>query len=92
MFDYCSGVSGRHKRLLEYFGETYTRDNCAACDICLGEVDVLEDASTTAQKILSCVIRLQERFGGDVQAEFLYCVRSEFQGSAFGRLQLLDAL
>ncbi|MEO0588328.1 MAG: RQC domain-containing protein, partial [Planctomycetota bacterium] len=37
--------------------------NCGACDVCLGEVEGVEDATVTAQKILSAVARVDQRFG-----------------------------
>lgn len=61
----CSAVHCRHKTLSEYFGQKYTRPNCEACDVCLDEVEGLADATVTAQKILSCVARSGERFGGE---------------------------
>ena len=61
----CSAVHCRHKKLSEYFGQTYTKPNCEACDVCLNEVEGLTDATVTAQKILSCVARAGERFGGE---------------------------
>lgn len=60
---YCSGTMCRHRALVEYFGQTYPRPSCDACDICLGETADVEDALTIAQKILSCVYRLRESFG-----------------------------
>lgn len=62
---FSSGAQCRHRMLAEYFGQPYARPNCSACDVCLGEVDDLEDATITAQKILSCVARAEERFGVD---------------------------
>ncbi|MFQ5423700.1 MAG: DNA helicase RecQ [Phycisphaerae bacterium] len=53
----------RHHALLEYFGQAYEKDNCGSCDICLKETDGTVDGTETAQKILSCVYRVQERFG-----------------------------
>jgi ATP-dependent DNA helicase RecQ len=61
----CSGVHCRHKKLSEYFGQAYTKPNCEACDVCLNEVEGLADASVTAQKILSCIARTGENFGGE---------------------------
>jgi ATP-dependent DNA helicase RecQ len=61
----CSAVHCRHKKLSEYFGQTYPKLNCEACDVCLDEVEGLADATVTAQKILSCVARAGERFGGE---------------------------
>ncbi len=60
---YCQPVACRHRQLVEYFGQAYERENCGACDVCLGENGDLEDATVVAQKILSCVARVQERFG-----------------------------
>jgi ATP-dependent DNA helicase RecQ len=61
----CSGLHCRHKKLSEYFGQKYSQPNCEACDVCLNEVEGLADATVTAQKILSCVARAGERFGGE---------------------------
>jgi ATP-dependent DNA helicase RecQ len=60
---YCSGVVCRHRALVEYFGQPYPRENCAACDICLGETEDVPDALVMAQKILSCVVRVGQSFG-----------------------------
>ena len=59
----CNSGVCRHKTLSEHFGQAYEQPNCGACDVCLGEVEGLEDATVTAQKILSCVARTGERFG-----------------------------
>ena len=61
----CTGVNCRHRGLSEYFGQQYFKTNCEACDVCLNEVKGLADATVTAQKILSCVARAGERFGGE---------------------------
>ena len=68
MYGFCTGASCRHEAILNYFGQPFEKDNCAACDICLGEVDSIDDALVIAQKILSCVIRLQQRFGAGYTA------------------------
>jgi ATP-dependent DNA helicase RecQ len=59
----CSNVLCRHRALSEHFGQAYQPDDCGACDVCLGEVNLLDDSTLTAQKILSCVARTGERFG-----------------------------
>jgi ATP-dependent DNA helicase RecQ len=71
MQDYCQSALCRHRALVEYFGQELGGDNCGACDVCLGELDVIEDSLVTAQKIISCVVRLEERFGGDYTAKVL---------------------
>jgi ATP-dependent DNA helicase RecQ len=60
---YCSGTACRHRALVEYFGQPYTIESCGACDICLGETEDVADALTIAQKILSCVYRLNQSWG-----------------------------
>ncbi len=59
----CSGFACRHKGISEYFGQPYPRPSCEACDICLGEAGDFEDATVSAQKVLSCVARCGERYG-----------------------------
>jgi ATP-dependent DNA helicase RecQ len=60
---YAGSVGCRHRRLVAYFGETYARDECGACDYCLNELESVDDAVTLARKILSAVARLRGRFG-----------------------------
>ncbi|MAG59148.1 MAG: DNA helicase RecQ [Planctomycetes bacterium] len=59
----ASGASCRHRSLVTHFGEAWTKEQCGACDVCLGEVPELEDATVIAQKILSCVHRVRQKFG-----------------------------
>lgn len=60
---YAASVGCRHKRLVGYFGESFTKDDCGACDYCLGELEMVTDAVTVARKVLSCVARVGQRFG-----------------------------
>jgi ATP-dependent DNA helicase RecQ len=60
---YAASVGCRHKRLVSYFGETFTKADCGACDYCLGELESVTDPVTVARKILSCVARVGQRFG-----------------------------
>ncbi len=71
MYAFCTGAGCRHGAILQYFGQAAEKDNCAACDICLGEVDSIDDALIIAQKILSCVVRLQQQFGSGYTAMVL---------------------
>ena len=71
MYSYCTGITCRHKAILNYFGQGLEGDNCGACDVCLGELETMEDALEPAQKIISCVLRLSERFGADYTASVL---------------------
>jgi ATP-dependent DNA helicase RecQ len=60
---YASSVGCRHRHLVSYFGDTYDREDCGACDYCLGELESVTDAVETARKVLSCVARVGQRFG-----------------------------
>jgi len=60
---YAASVGCRHKRLVGYFGETFGKTDCGACDYCLGELEPVADAVTLSRKILSAVARVGQRFG-----------------------------
>ncbi len=71
MYGFCCDAACRHRALVEYFDQEYEKNDCGACDFCLGEVHCLEDALETAQKILSCVARLDQRYGASYTANVL---------------------
>ncbi len=60
---YAQAARCRHAALSEYFGQAYPPKACEACDVCLGEAEGLADSTVVAQKILSCVARVEQRFG-----------------------------
>jgi ATP-dependent DNA helicase RecQ len=60
---YATSVGCRHRRLVGYFGETYDRADCGACDYCLDELEAIEEPVVLARKVLSCVARVGQRFG-----------------------------
>ncbi|MBV8055342.1 MAG: DNA helicase RecQ [Deltaproteobacteria bacterium] len=60
---FATVVRCRHAALSVYFGENYQSLSCGACDLCLGEVEGVADATVLAQKVLSCVARVEQRFG-----------------------------
>lgn len=62
---YCKSATCRHKALVQYFGQSFDKPNCAACDQCLGDTELVPDALVLAQKILSCVARVGERYGAN---------------------------
>lgn len=61
LLGFCEVTSCRRQVLLRYFGET-TTVSCGNCDVCLHPVETW-DATTEAQKALSCVYRTGQRFG-----------------------------
>jgi ATP-dependent DNA helicase RecQ len=60
---YAGGTRCRHRSLVEYFGQAFRSESCDACDWCLHELERVADPLTLAQKILSAVARLHQRFG-----------------------------
>jgi len=60
---YASSVGCRHRHLIGYFGESYQKTDCGACDYCLDELEAVADPVVLARKILSCVARVGQRFG-----------------------------
>lgn len=61
MIGLAESLTCRRRVLLGYFGEELATD-CGNCDICLNPPETF-DASVAAQKVLSCVYRVGERFG-----------------------------
>ncbi|MEO6567697.1 MAG: DNA helicase RecQ [Opitutus sp.] len=61
---YAESAGCRRAELLQYFGERFPIDNCAACDNC-SEPRETYDGTIVAQKFLSCVYRIAQnsRFG-----------------------------
>jgi ATP-dependent DNA helicase RecQ len=74
---YAQAARCRHAALSEYFGQSYPAADCTACDVCLGETENLPDATVTAQKIISCVARVGERFGVRHVCEVLRGARTD---------------
>ncbi|MGH7781885.1 MAG: DNA helicase RecQ [Candidatus Binataceae bacterium] len=74
---YATVVGCRHAALSAYFGEQYSNPNCGACDQCLGEVEGVADATVLAQKVLSCVARVEQRFGVEQVVDVLIGADSE---------------
>ncbi|MCP5560506.1 MAG: DNA helicase RecQ [Verrucomicrobiaceae bacterium] len=62
MADFAEGTECRRTALLRYFGEQWPGDNCGGCDICL-EPREKWDATTQAQKLLSCIFRIRQKSG-----------------------------
>ena len=69
MAAYAEITSCRRKFLMNYFNEKHS-GNCKSCDFCLSTVDEY-DGTIEAQKVLSAVVRLEERFGVSLIVDFL---------------------
>ncbi len=59
MADFAESDHCRRIGLLGYFGETWPDDNCGGCDNCLAPRESW-DATTEAQKFLSCILRVKQ--------------------------------
>lgn len=68
--DYCNTSKCLRKFILEYFGETPTFTTCEFCSNCNSDIETT-DITLDAQKILSCVKRMNERFGSGIVADVL---------------------
>ncbi|MFC6269158.1 DNA helicase RecQ [Frigoriflavimonas asaccharolytica] len=69
MTDFAEMHKCRRQYLMEYFGESHP-GNCNSCDYCLSEFENW-DATIDAQKLLSAIFRLKERFGKNLIIDFL---------------------
>ncbi|MFO0919706.1 MAG: DNA helicase RecQ [Planctomycetaceae bacterium] len=74
---YAQGMLCRHRTLVEYFGQTLSHGDCGACDVCLAEVNLAPDSRIIAQKILSCVVRMNESFGAQYIAQVLCGIQEQ---------------
>jgi ATP-dependent DNA helicase RecQ len=72
---YCATGDCLRTYILKYFGEAPAED-CGNCGNCAAETEA-EDITEEAQKILSCVIRMKERYGAGMVADVLRGIRSE---------------
>jgi len=75
MVRYCQLQSCRRQYLMNYFDEAFP-PNCGSCDVCLTEFKRF-DGTLIAQKALSAVARLNERFGINYVIDFLRGSKSE---------------
>jgi len=75
MVSYCQLHACRRQFLLKYFEEDFP-PNCGSCDFCLTEFKKF-DGTLIAQKVLSAVTRLKERFGGTYVIDFLRGSKNE---------------
>ena len=64
MVGYAQLPTCRRRYLLRYFGEEWEEEDCGACDICVDPGNRF-DATEVAQKVLSAVVRTDERFGAN---------------------------
>ncbi|HHV36444.1 MAG TPA: DNA helicase RecQ [Candidatus Cloacimonetes bacterium] len=62
MISYGRSKACRRIPLLRWFGEKYEKENCGMCDNCLHKKAEQTDVSTEAQKLLSAIFRVEEKY------------------------------
>lgn len=70
MVNYCHTPQCLRAFILHYFGEFDVEEHCDNCSNCKIEGELI-DITIDAQKVLSCVYRMHERFGVKMIAEVL---------------------
>ncbi|RTE09092.1 DNA helicase RecQ [Paenibacillus whitsoniae] len=70
MIDYCYSPRCLRNFILHYFGEVEVKDTCGNCSSCKDDRDSV-DITVEAQKIFSCIRRMNERFGISMVASVL---------------------
>ncbi|WP_312095741.1 RecQ family ATP-dependent DNA helicase, partial [Niallia sp.] len=69
MINFCHTEDCLQEYILNYFGEEHT-EKCGQCSNCTDERSVI-DVTVDTQKVLSCMIRMGERFGKTMIAQVL---------------------
>ncbi len=79
VLSFASGAVCRHKFLDEHFGGVWIAkpEGCGACDVCLGELRAIDEPKLVAQKILSCVVKCDQRYGATQIADVLRGANTE---------------
>lgn len=77
LLNWIEAYDCRRQGILRYFGETVTHTKCDMCDNCLHHQEAQVDLTIAAQKFLSCVVRVGERFGSDHIIKVLRGSRSQ---------------
>ncbi|QTL98736.1 DNA helicase RecQ [Iocasia frigidifontis] len=76
MIDYCHTSQCLRAYILNYFGDKNVAKSCANCSNCNDDRELV-DISKEAQKILSCVYRLEQSWGITTVAQVLAGSRSK---------------
>jgi ATP-dependent DNA helicase RecQ len=67
---YAESSVCRHRLLLHYFGESYPKDNCGACDNCLNPKEKYE-GQEEIKLALKAIIALKEQFKAKIVGEVI---------------------
>ena len=70
MIDYCHSSRCLQQYILNYFGEMDASEHCGNCANCGQEFEI-KDVTIEAQKICSCILRMNEQYGMSLVAAVL---------------------
>ncbi len=70
MIDYCHSSRCLQQYILNYFGEEDAAEHCGNCANCGQEFEI-KDITIEAQKIFSCMLRMNEQYGMNLVAAVL---------------------
>ncbi|MCL2753624.1 MAG: DNA helicase RecQ [Defluviitaleaceae bacterium] len=70
MWSFCESTECLRNHILRYFGEVNPPSFCGNCSNCGAEFEEI-DVTIEAQKIISCIVRMKERFGAGMVIDVL---------------------
>lgn len=70
LVDYCYTHECLRQKILQYFGQKEKEEKCNNCSQCIEDKE-WKDITVEAQKILSCVYRMEQRYGSTLVAQVL---------------------
>ncbi len=76
MLQFADQARCRRKAVLEYFDESYPRENCGGCDVCVHGTEAI-DSTVDAQKIMSAIYRTGQRFGASHVVDIVYGAKTK---------------
>lgn len=76
MIDYCRTPLCLRRFILQYFSDDSAPEKCGRCGTCRSHTELL-DVTVDAQKVLSCVYRMQQRFGIGLVTQVLCGAKNE---------------
>lgn len=77
MVNYCNTGSCLRHFILHYFGEKTPEEGCKHCSICDGTMETT-DCTVESQMIVSCIVRMGQRYGAGKVADVLLGHRTDF--------------
>ena len=80
MYNFATSARCRHRRLVEYFGQTWPRPKCDACDVCTGGLGALPDSGDLARTLIAGIASTGQRYGPAYVAEVLAGDRTDRVG------------